>query len=396
MSHTAFIEDAHNTFVTNRAVSDMMDEWTISGGEVLTEEGFAVQSLNLAEGIIQRESGEATRAMDASGAWVLPGIIDVHGDAFERIIEPRPGVRFPAGVAFAEAGSQLLANGITTAYHGLTVSWEPGLRSIECAREIVSAHREYAPGLATDTRLNIRWETFAVDHVDEVLAWLQKGAGDILSINDHTTANRALEIGAPKLERMAARMGMSSRQVKDLIDDVWARRSEVPPAIRRICEGALQHDAPVFAHDEETVEDRIEARGKGVSVSEFPLTEAAAAAARSAGEHVVMGAPNVVRGGSHNGAMCATGAVRSGHCSILASDYYYPAQRHAAFRLVDEGVLPLEEAWKIVSSNPAEAVGLTDRGRISPGLRADLLVIDQRTRDIRAVFVAGRKVFERG
>ncbi|MFC5584204.1 alpha-D-ribose 1-methylphosphonate 5-triphosphate diphosphatase [Nitratireductor kimnyeongensis] len=374
----------------------MTDEWTISGGEVLTEDGFAQERLILGGGLIQAEGGAHTRSYDASGTWVLPGIIDVHGDAFERIIEPRPGVRFPSAVAFAEVGAQLLANGITTAFHGLTVSWEPGLRGIDCARELVSAHRTHAPNLDADTRLNIRWETFAVDHVDEILTWLQSGGGDILSINDHTTANRVLETGAPKLERMATRMGVPSRRVKQLIDDVWARRGEVPGAIDRICKNARNLHVAIFAHDEETPEDRVEARAHGVTVSEFPVTAQAAQAARSDGEHVVMGAPNVLRGGSHNGALCASGAVRAGHCSILASDYYYPAQRHAAFRLADDGILPLEDAWKTVSTHPAEAVGLTDRGRISQGLRADLLVIDQKTRDIRAVFVAGRKVFERG
>ncbi|WP_209003135.1 alpha-D-ribose 1-methylphosphonate 5-triphosphate diphosphatase [Stappia taiwanensis] len=382
--------------MTNGAVSEMVGEWAIYGGEVLTEDGLAAQVLHLGDGVIQEEGTAGAQRFDASGAWVLPGIVDLHGDAFERILEPRPGVRFPPEVAFAEAGAQLLANGITTAYHGLTVSWEPGLRSIDHARDLVAAHRAIAPRLGVDTRLNIRWETFAIDHVDQVLAWLDNGSGDILSINDHTSANRTLEAGAPKLERMAARMGVSAVQAKRLIDEIWARRDEVPEAMARLCEGARHRNVPLLAHDEVTPEGRAEGRRHGVTVSEFPMTEQMAVAAREAGEHVIMGAPNVVRGGSHNGALCAGGAVRAGQCSVLASDYYYPAPRHAVFRLLDDGALPLEEAWPIVSANPAEAAGLTDRGRIAPGLRGDLLVMDRATRDIRAVFVAGRKVFERG
>jgi len=130
-------------------------------------------------------------------------------------------------------------------------------------------------------------------------------------------------------------------------------------------------------------------------VAEFPTTAAAAREARDAGEHVVLGAPNALRGESHNGALCATQAIGNGLCTVLASDYYYPAPLHAVFRLHDAGVLPLEQGWPLVSANPAAAVSLHDRGTLDPGQRADLLVVDRKTRKIRAVFVKGRKVLDR-
>ena len=151
----------------------------------------------------------------------------------------------------------------------------------------------------------------------------------------------------------------------------------------------------LLSHDDAMPEDRAAGRARGVTVAEFPLSEAAARAAREAGEHVILGGPNALRGESHNGALCATGAIRDGLCTVLASDYYYPSPLHAALRLHDAGILPLEKGWRLVSSNPAAAVGLDDRGTLVPGQRADMLVVDRETRKVRAVFVNGRKVLAR-
>lgn len=136
----------------------------------------------------------------------------------------------------------------------------------------------------------------------------------------------------------------------------------------------------------------------GPRVSEFPTTEATAKATRDAGEHTVLGAPNVVRGGIHNGAMDATRAVLDGLCSVLTSDYYYPATLMAPFCLATDHGLSIAETWPLVSANPAEAAGLDDRDVLEPGRRADMLLVD--ASDPRApcpvcCFVAGRKVFDR-
>ena len=128
------------------------------------------------------------------------------------------------------------------------------------------------------------------------------------------------------------------------------------------------------------------------------MTEATASAARAAGEHTVLGAPNVLRGGSHNGAMDATRAVLDGLCSVLTSDYYYPATLLAPFRLAADHGLPIAEAWRLVSTNAAEAAGLEDRGVLEPGRRADVLLVDpsdMANPRLVCCFVAGRKVFDR-
>ena len=130
--------------------------------------------------------------------------------------------------------------------------------------------------------------------------------------------------------------------------------------------------------------------------SEFPLTLETAAEARAAGEHVILGAPNVVRGGSHNGALDATTAVRDGLCSVLASDYHYPSPLHAAFRLASPDDAGFAKVWHLVSANAAAAAGLSDRGRLEEGKRADLILVDakdMRHPKVMATFVGGRLVY---
>jgi alpha-D-ribose 1-methylphosphonate 5-triphosphate diphosphatase len=155
---------------------------------------------------------------------------------------------------------------------------------------------------------------------------------------------------------------------------------------------------PLLSHDDPDLATRARYRALGARIAEFPLARAVAAEARAQGEHVVMGGPNVLRGGSHKkGNPSAAELAGAGLCSVLTSDYYYPAPLHAAFRLAQEGVLPLERAWDLVAANPAEALGLTDRGAIEVGRRADLLLVDAGAEgarpDVVTTLVEGRQAF---
>jgi alpha-D-ribose 1-methylphosphonate 5-triphosphate diphosphatase len=152
----------------------------------------------------------------------------------------------------------------------------------------------------------------------------------------------------------------------------------------------------MLSHDDEMPEMRQRFAALGCNISEFPLDRATAEAARALGNEVVMGSPNVLRGGSHCGRLGAADSVAGGLCSILCSDYYYPAPLHATFRLVAQGIVDIEEAWRLVSANPAKAVGLVDRGEIAPGKRADLVVVDDSDPDfprVVATLVAGKMVY---
>ncbi len=150
----------------------------------------------------------------------------------------------------------------------------------------------------------------------------------------------------------------------------------MPASIARLAAASNANKIPMLSHDDETPAQRQDFRALGVRIAEFPVTEETARDAAAAAEFTVFGAPNVVRGGSHTGWTSATDMVRKGLCTILASDYYYPAMILAAFRLVAEGVLPLPKAWDLISANPAAAAGLTDRGALAAGRRADIILVD--------------------
>jgi len=367
----------------------------IESDRILVGDRLVAGSVGIDHGLIDPQTAVG-RAIDATGLLVLPGIVDLHGDGFERQIQPRPQVTFPLDLALMETDRQLVGNGITTAYHGLSVSWEPGLRSLESARAFVAALRRLRPSLACDTRLHLRWESFAIDAVDETVGWLAHEDRPIFAINDHTTELLSGAMAPVKVDEMAARMGLSASAFAALVTDLRARQSAVPDAIADAAARATAAGARLFAHDEASPAARDRFRALGARVSEFPMTEATARAARAADDHTILGAPNVVRGGSHKRALDATAAVRAGLCSVLVSDYYYPAPLHAAFRLARDHGVPFPRAWALVSRNPADAIGLTDRGTLDPGRRADILLVDDSDPALPrvvATFVAGTRVF---
>lgn len=361
--------------------------WTLTGGTVLRDGTLHRDNLHFAGGVIVSAVPKG-QVFDASGLWLLPGIVDVHGDAIERIAMPRPGVSFELSLALQEADRQMLSNGIITAFHGLTVSWEPGLRSLASARAFVDALT--GADLICDTRINFRWETFALEAVEDMIGWFDQVPNCIFSLNDHTTAL----IGQPpltrKIVRMAERIGWSPEDCSARLNEVSARANEVPAAIVRVTSAARAAKIPMLAHDEVSPATRQDHRALGISASEFPMTEQTAAAARQAGEQVVFGAPNVLRGCSQNNAVDAAPAILSGLGTVLASDYYYPAPLQAAFVLAEKG-MDFAAAWDCVSYSAAAIAGLSDRGRLQPGLRADVIAVCPKTRSVKAVFVAGEK-----
>ena len=144
------------------------------------------------------------------------------------------------------------------------------------------------------------------------------------------------------------------------------------------------------SHDDATIATRAAFRALGARICEFPIAEAVGEAARAAGDWVVMGCPNVVRGGSHIGWASAATLAEAGICSVLTSDYFYPAMLRAALILTGRGVLDLPHAWALVSANPAAAAGLTDRGAIAEGARADIVLVDPARQQVLATIAGGR------
>ncbi|MFZ2154851.1 MAG: alpha-D-ribose 1-methylphosphonate 5-triphosphate diphosphatase [Bradyrhizobium sp.] len=375
-----------------------MTNISIEGGRALLGGEFVETTLRISgRDIVALDSAPQRGAfgIDASGLKVMPGIIDLHGDAFERQMMPRAGVDFPVDVALADSDRQAIANGITTVFHATTWSWEPGLRSADNARQLLEAIEALRPQLAADTRFHLRHETYNLDAEAEIAQWLSGGRIDLFAFNDHMDSTVASLAKPQKRSRMVERTGLSSEAFDSLVERVVSRGHDIPASIARLAQAARDARVRMLSHDDESPATRRAFRAQGVGIAEFPVNEETAREATEAGDFIVFGAPNVVRGGSHTGWTKAADMVAKGLCSVLASDYYYPAQLLAAFRLAADGVLPLAGAWDLISAGPANAAGLTDRGVLAEGRRADIILVDDeaplRPR-IVGVLAAGRVV----
>jgi alpha-D-ribose 1-methylphosphonate 5-triphosphate diphosphatase len=375
-----------------------MTDIIIEGGRALLGDQIADTSLLIADGAIRAIGSLKARgsiALDARDLLVLPGIVDLHGDAFERQMMPRPGVDFPLDVALVDSDRQAIGNGITTVFHATTWSWEPGLRSGDNARGLLEAIEALRPQLAADTRFHLRHETYNLDAENEIGQWLAAGRVDLFAFNDHMDSTVASLNKSQRRNRMVERTGLSDEAFDQLVERIVCRADAVPGSIARLAEIARDAGVRMLSHDDDSPATRKAYRAQGVEIAEFPVNEETAREALTGGDAIVFGAPNVVRGGSHTGWTKASDMIAKGLCSVLASDYYYPAPILAAFRLAADGVLPLPQAWKLISAAPARAAGLADRGAFAEGQRADLILVDD-TSPMRprvvAVMAAGRLV----
>lgn len=286
-------------------------------------------------------------SLDGRGLVLMPGLVDLHTDIIERTAQPRPGVTMPADVALAAAAGELTGAGVTTAFHGVAFASTRGrTRDTTVAHELVQVltvrHRARPLG---DHRLLLRLELHSPS------GW------DVLE----------------QLRSLAIRPDRAA-VAWQCHPDVSPPENSPVPRLGRLSSLARDLGVRVLAHDLTTADEVDAARAAGAAIAEFPTTRDAAAAARTAGLPVVMGAPNVLRGGSHTGNVSALDLVAAGLCTALASDYLPASMLCALPRLVDAVGLP--SAARLLTTGPADAAGLTDRGRLAVGARADLLLAD--------------------
>jgi alpha-D-ribose 1-methylphosphonate 5-triphosphate diphosphatase len=260
---------------------------------------------------------------------------------------------------------------------------------------LLEAIESLRPQLAADTRFHLRHETYNLDAESIIAQWLSDGRIDLFAFNDHMGSIVKNASKPRKRAQMVERCGISNDEFDLLVKRVVSRAHDVPASIPRLATTAGDAGVRMLSHDDESPAMRKAFRAQGVTIAEFPVNEETAREAAEAGDDIVFGAPNVVRGGSHTGWTRASDMIAKGLCSVLASDYYYPAQLLAAFRLAADGVVPLARAWSLISAAPARAAGLNDRGVIQKGRRADIILVDDivplRPRLV-AVIAAGRLV----
>ncbi len=398
-----------------------MTTLTFQGATVYLPDEVAETSVIVADGEIAAIGGPAEgEVVDARGLILAPALIDVHGDAFERQVMPRPGVFFPIETAVLETDRQLAANGIATTYHSITLGFEPGLRSVARGREMIYAIRKLAPRLTVENRVQLRWETFATEAIDTLDWAMDWELTPSLAFNDHLSMSmrsRETSIQGRLFEhnpdyalmdindddlfeqrhrKHAERSGLDYLEFQGLVRAVWQRRSDVPEKIEEVAAKARARGVPMLSHDDTQAETRAFYRNLGADVAEFPMTMTPTQEARDGGDLIIFGSPNAVRGGSHIGSLSAGDMVEQGYCDVLASDYYYPAMLAAIDRLDRERRADRLTLWSLVSSGAARAMKLADRGEIAVGKRADLVLVDwpkDHAPAIRGTWVQGRPAY---
>lgn len=361
---------------------------TLTGAEVLRPEGLQVSPLAMHDGLLVADP--VGRHVDLSGYRILPGIVDMHGDGFERHLAPRRGAMKDLSQGLASAEAELAANGITTATLAQFWSWEGGMRGRDFALRFLDALQGYQ-GVGTDLRVQLRFEySMMADYADFEQAVVDHAVPYVV-FNDHLP-HKALAKGKkpPRLTGQALKGGRSPEAHLALMQGLHDAMPQAEEAVAGLAARLAAKGVILGSHDDNTIEGRALWQSRGVTISEFPETREAAEAAT---DGAVLGAPNVVRGGSHSGNVSAADLIRAGLGDALASDYHYPAPRQAALMLAEE--IGLQRAWALVSSGPAELLGLQDRGELSVGKRADLVVLDDRDR-IGATVAGGRITYLSG
>jgi alpha-D-ribose 1-methylphosphonate 5-triphosphate diphosphatase len=365
------------------------------GADVLTPSGFQDFPLPIHSGVVTDDT--TGREVDLSGFWIMPGLVDLHGDAFEKHLAPRRGAMKSLDLGLMATEAELAANGITTGVLAQFYSWEGGMRGPDFARQVFEALAKVRTRLDTTVVTQLRFETHMLEDYDAVAEMVAEFDIPYVVFNDHLP-HADLEKGKKPagLTGKALKIGRNPDKHLEFLHQLHAQRDRVPDALRALVPKLAKLGVRMGSHDENTAEQRAWWHQLGVRCCEFPETVEAAEAARKNGDSVIMGSPNLVRGGSHKGNVSAVEVVAMGLCDALASDYHYPSMRRAAFLLADGGVCELAAAWSLVSEGPARVLGLTDRGRLEPGQRADLVVIDPNTRDICATMSGGRITYLRG
>jgi alpha-D-ribose 1-methylphosphonate 5-triphosphate diphosphatase len=332
------------------------------------------------------KSGEEMLYFDARGGYVMPGFIDIHSDYIEGVIQPRPTSLMDFETGLREAEKQLLGHGVTTIYHALSLMRDESLsgkkysfRTRENLERLVGLIQDFHNGYhLIRHRFHARYEIDNLEIYDYLSQILEKGLVHELSFMDHTPGQgqyRDLEIYARSYIPWAEQYGGSS------VETILAARKNKPTAshsmLKKLAESARARGVPLASHDDDTLEKLALMKNEyGIGISEFPIEMEVARKAHEYGLMVVVGAPNVVLGGSHSGNLSAAEAIRQGYADILCSDYYPSSLLHAAFKLEKEGILSLPQAVRMLTLNPAKAMGLDgDFGSVTPGKKADLLVV---------------------
>ncbi|MEM5582329.1 alpha-D-ribose 1-methylphosphonate 5-triphosphate diphosphatase [Roseibium sp. AS2] len=366
---------ADNRVPTGSELTVLKNARIVFGNEIVTGH------LSVADGrIVAIDTGVAPRAgLDLEGDYLLPGLVDIHTDHFEKHVFPRAHVRWDPLRAAMAHDAQIIGSGITTVFDSLCVGAtikNPERREI-LAPMIDALEKAQAAGmLRAEHLVHLRCEITDAETTRLTEENIGKDIVRMVSVMEHLPGRRQSKDIEGYIARRMAETGetrqMTERATQELLRFSDETGAAVRPAVVAL---AHAHKLPLLSHDDTELEHIDEALGEGISVSEFPCTQEAARKARQNGMLVVGGAPNVIRGGSQSGNVAVGDLMAEDLVDILASDYVPRALLDCAFVIAAEEALEIDlpQAVRMVSATPAEVAGLSDRGAIAEGKRADLL-----------------------
>lgn len=327
---------------------------------------------------IDRGNTSLPGAQDMAGDYVIPGLIELHTDNMEKSFTPRPGVRWPAVPAAVAHDVQVVGAGITTVFDALSVGdvmhSSARLSQLhDMASTVVQAKKDGL--LRADHFLHMRCELSYETVVQLFSPFVENPLVRLVSLMDHAPGQRQFTNIDKYREYYQGKYHFSDEKMEEFItrhrhiSDTYSAKHR--GEIINLCR---DHSLPMASHDDATSAHVAEASQDGVTISEFPTTLEAARAARDKGLHVLMGAPNVVRGQSHSGNISARELATEGALDILSSDYFPGSILQGVFTLHQQiESISIAQAVRTATLNPAQAAGMNDRGEIAPGKRADLV-----------------------
>ncbi|MFM0592582.1 alpha-D-ribose 1-methylphosphonate 5-triphosphate diphosphatase [Paraburkholderia dilworthii] len=353
----------------------------IRNARIVTRDEVFTGVVHVEDGMIrdvERGTTTAREAQDWDGDYLLPGLIELHTDNLEKHLAPRPGVQWNTDAAFVIHDAQVAAAGITTVFDALAIGSRSnvGLRGrdvqTQCAESLTRLSERNL--LRAEHFLHLRCEIATADVVELFDSLCAHPLLRLASVMDHTPGQRQWH-DREQWRRFQERNGkLSDEHVATALTELSIEQARYADTHRReIVERCNRLGIPVASHDDTLVEHVEQARAEGIVLAEFPTTRVAAEAAREHGISTIMGAPNIVRGGSHSGNVSALELAEANLLDILSSDYVPSSLLTAVFELVAKADWTLPRAMATVSAEPARTAGLHDRGAIEAGLRADFV-----------------------
>ncbi len=347
---------------------------------------------------LMEEADPYATMIDAQEAYVMPGMIDLHSDAIEKEIQPRPNTFFPVEMAFYELEKKLAGCGITTMYHSLSLSDEWGVRDSETVTGMIDSINKFKSSRSMIAhRIHLRYEITYLEGIDILVKLINGNCIDFMSYMDHAPGQGQFKDPEDLKKFTMQSYGKKEKDVEEFICRTLEYRARIDLSkLKSVALMAGSRGIRLASHDDDTKE-KIEAllEYQGV-LSEFPINLETAVFAKRQGLYVCMGAPNVVRGKSHGNNMSAMDAISHHAADIICSDYLPSAMLSAVFKMVDNGIR-LTEAVKMVTLNPAKAVGIhEDVGSIEEGKKADLLIVElyHNYPVVRKTVTRGRVVYQ--